>query len=139
MATAEQKLSWDVANSTATAILRHLRPHCVRIEIAGSLRRLANYVSDIEIVCIPKRVGLMEDPATDAVLQSLVEADHLRRIKNGEKYKQFDIPKAGCKLDLFLVEAETWGVQFVIRTGPADFSRRLVTQRAKGGLLPSWM
>lgn len=30
-----------------------------------------------------------------------------------------------------------WGLIFMIRTGSAEFSQRLVTQKNKGGLLPS--
>lgn len=39
-------------------------------------------------------------------------------------------------LDLFIVRPETWGVQYLIRTGNADFSHRCVTPRKFGGYLP---
>lgn len=66
------------------------------------------------------------------------------RIKDGEKYKQISIKTesfglihlAEFKLDLFIVRPETWGVQFAIRTGPAEFSHKFVTRRSLGGWLP---
>ena len=38
----------------AQGLIETLRPHCERIEIAGSLRRGKPDVGDIELVCIPK-------------------------------------------------------------------------------------
>lgn len=35
-------------------------------------------------------------------------------------------------------QAPQWGVIFLLRTGPADFSRRFVTPRRQGGMLPEW-
>jgi len=42
-------------------------------------------------------------------------------------------------LDLFIVDHLAWPVQLAIRTGPRNFSRKIVTPRNKGGLLPSDM
>lgn len=135
MATTETRMTWQRASDLAGMIVYYLRDGCERIEIAGSVRRKRRDVGDIEIVAIPKRIGLMEDSALDPILQGLVDKDKLRRIKNGEKMKQFDVVGAGCKLDLFLCEPETWGCIFTIRTGPATFSKLLVTQWP-GGYCP---
>lgn len=137
MAETLQRMTWERAKVLAERIAATLRPGCERVEIAGSIRRLKADVGDIEIVAIPKRAGFFEESALDPILQSIVDDGRFARIKNGDKYKQFLLPKSGCKLDLFLCEPETWGVIFTLRTGPADFSQRLVTQRCKGGLLPS--
>ena len=57
---------------------------------------------------------------------------------NGPKYKQiYYSPLPDIKIDLFVTTADCLPVILAIRTGPADFSRRLVTQRSKGGYLPS--
>lgn len=142
MATATQKIPLARAQKLSDAVRRELEPACVRIEVAGSIRRRRPEVGDIEIVAIPKRSPSLFDDAggysyLEELLDILVGTDRLVRLKSGDKYKQFHLPKADCCLDLFLCSADTWGVIFTIRTGPADFSRRLVTQRCKGGLLPS--
>jgi DNA polymerase/3'-5' exonuclease PolX len=44
----------------------------------------------------------------------------------------------GINLDLFIVTRPAqWGVILAIRTGPADFSKWIVTPRKYGGALPS--
>ena len=59
--------------------------------------------------------------------------------KNGNKYKQVEL-KDGINLDLFIVTPPAqWGVQFMIRTGSAEFSHRFVTIKHQGGLLPSYL
>jgi len=74
----------------------------------------------------------------DVAVRQLVQAG-ARLLKNGPRYKQIALPD-GINLDLFLVlqPAQQWGVLFAIRTGPADFSKWLVTPRKDGGALPSY-
>lgn len=119
-------------------------PYCERSEIAGSLRRGAANVGDIEIVIVPiPSRDLFGDPAQevcslDLAVHAMLENGHLgMMLKNGPRYKQFALPQ-GIKLDLFIVRPPAqWGVIFTIRTGPANFSRWCVTQRNLGGALPS--
>jgi len=59
-------------------------------------------------------------------------------VKGGEKYKQILVGNIPC--DLFLQpDPATWGVNFALRTGSADFSKWLVTWRNNGGALPNQM
>ena len=126
------KLPLIQATALANKIVTALSPGCLRAEIAGSIRRQKEYVGDLEIVCIAK-------PELDSVIEELVTDNRLTRgDKNGKKFKNFLIPSVpGLGLDLFIPTRETWGVIFTIRTGPAEFSQKLVTQQNKGGFLPS--
>jgi len=136
------KLPLKQAQTLSDKILAALSPGCELAEVAGSIRRLRPEVGDIEIVCIPRQtIDLFGDPVgslLDMVLANLTNEGRLTRgDKNGVKYKNFFIPTVpDLKLDLFITTPECWGVNFTIRTGSADFSRRLVTQKSKGGLLP---
>lgn len=130
----------------AHELMADLAPVCERANIAGSVRRGKEVVKDLEIVAMPVlgrdlfgQVTLEAPNGLDEVLGRLVRAGRLERAaKNGPRYKQFIVPPLGIKLDLFLVlPPAEYGVQLVIRTGPAAFSRRFVTRRAWGGLLPS--
>ena len=136
-------------------LVDYLLPGCERIEIAGSIRRRKPHVKDIEIMAVPilkpprpefgKPVDLTP---LDRILRQLVETDGmLMPVKNGPKYKQFEIRRLAefgiaellnpFKLDLFLVTPPSqWGVAMVIRTGPDLFSHKVVTQRSRGGALP---
>ncbi len=129
------------AEQLAASVLRELAPGCDRIELAGSIRRRKKSIGDIEIVAIPKtRADLLgEHPQSllDPILMDLVQAGRLRRIKGGERYKCYELPKHGMKLDLFLVTPERWACIYTIRTGPAEFSAKLVRSRNLDGYMPT--
>lgn len=125
----------------AMHLVTALAPACHRIEIAGSLRRNAPLVSDIEIVAIPRlHTDLLGEPIADSSeIDDLLATWPLTMHKNGAKYKQFTFDwQAGWafKVDLFLATRETWGVIFLLRTGSAEFSRRMVTAQMYGGYKP---
>ena len=42
------------AEELAKRIVEHIRPHCERVEVAGSIRRKKSEVRDIDLVLIPK-------------------------------------------------------------------------------------
>ncbi len=133
----------------AEKLVTAMRPFCHRVEIAGSLRRGKSDCKDLEIVAQPRtleqrdlfgevRVEL-ELSELDNCLKTLVYNDVLWPAKkNGERYKQYTIRDVyPLKLDLFIVRSPAqWGAIYTIRTGPAAFSKKLVTQRRHGGHLP---
>ena len=110
------------AKNIADRVVKQLKPHCERIEIAGSIRRERPNPKDIEIVAIPKpyNIGLFESGIATVV-------NKWQKIK-GElpcKYTQRLLPK-GIKLDLFFAQLENWGLIFAIRTGSADYSHKVL-------------
>lgn len=122
-----------------------LAPHCERIEIAGSLRRLKPEVGDIEIVCESK-TEIFQDNLFGGNEQFLSLLHFLkfkfegdtgaRKIKGKEKYFQFALPQE-INFDLFVVTPPAqWGVIYTIRTGPAEFSHWCVTN-SPIGILPA--
>lgn len=139
----KQRIPLKQADALIGKIIDSLRPGCRRIEAAGSVRRCAPTVGDLEIVCIPQPTyDLFDRPVgslLDFVLADLVSAGRLiKGDKNGDKYKTFFVPAVeGLKLDLFITTPECWGVNFTIRTGSAEFSHKLVTLKWQGGFLPS--
>ena len=115
-------------------LLTLLAPSCVRIDVAGSLRRGVAEVGDIEIVAIP-RVEKVERPLEGDLFGGTkqVEVNRLWEqldlvagrsyTKCGPRYRQFAYK--GIKVDLFTATIETWGWIFLIRTGPAEFSHHV--------------
>ena len=132
-------------------------PACEQVVVAGSLRRRRPTVSDIEIVAEPRYEevadGLFDTArvsALDALLGSFTRRPvTLRRADGSEEVQTRDgaaykaLAYRGLPVDLFLVDPQhaDWGVILTIRTGPADFSRELVTRcrtwgrRVQGGRL----
>jgi DNA polymerase/3'-5' exonuclease PolX len=132
------------AMQKAEEIRDFLLPVCERIEIAGSLRRGKPDVGDIELVCISRTIVFedmfrVKQPPESLLLNSwLLDAAKMGKlIKGGDHYRQYQLDL--CNLDLFITTPEQWGVIFMMRTGSADFSRRMVTPRSHGGFMPSNM
>ena len=132
------RVSWVEAHSLAMDVKNIILPYCDRVEIAGSVRRHKADCGDVEIVAIPKLADalfLVNDRAAYPIKQALL--NHFDIVKGGEHMLQFIAPL--CPLEVYLTTPEQWGVIFTIRTGPADFSHRLVTARQDGGMCPSWL
>lgn len=143
---------WFAARAQVAAerVVGALAPHCDRIQVAGSLRRGEAQVGDIEIVCSPKiAADLFGEPMGECQLtRALVDLERDRRVRwRAETFPPPKDPKAprkfyplvvlpeGIPLDVFAVRAPAqWGAILAIRTGPSDFSRRLVTDCQKRGL-----
>lgn len=136
----ERHTALKIAETVALA----LSPGCERMEIAGSLRRGSPDVHDIELICVPKvrpvrAPGALFPVVCKAVLglsDQLAHAPGFGRGKWGEKFRQI-IYRPGepqqITIDLFVVEADSWGPQFAIRTGPAEFSKLLVSWAMQPG------
>jgi len=128
------------AQRLAADFLTAIRPFCERAEVAGSVRRGKAEVGDVEIVVQPLTrpvMGLFGPMGEVDALMDFPWDSWGRLAKNGPRYKQILTPQ-GAALDVFIVRPPAqFGLVFLIRTGPADFSRWVVTPRRKGGGLPS--
>lgn len=132
------------AKNLAERIIETMSPFCQRVAIAGSIRRQKPEVKDIEIVAVP-RLGQAQDLFNTKLENELFKwalqiqtEGRIQWIKPGTpeiipwriqeqgKYWRGWLTKAGMKLDLFLATPETWGVIYLIRTGSAAFSQRMV-------------
>lgn len=140
------------ARRIADELLRGIRPHCHRAEVAGSVRRGKREVGDIEIICIPKyetvptgndlfreeekRNNLLFDHWATSVPFTWIKPNTDRiapwQISPDGKYWRGLLPE-GVKLDLWIAKRENWGFLFTVRTGPKDFSKKLVTFSALRG------
>jgi len=134
----EKKYPYAEAYKVALETLEQLKPHCERIEIAGSIRRKKVEVGDIELVITPKpySTGLFESGIATIV-------NKWEKVK-GElpcRYTQRVLP-SGIKLDLFFAEKENWGLVYALRTGSADYSHKVLANgwvrqgfKSEGGYL----
>lgn len=139
-----------------------LSPFCLpgQCEIAGGTKRGKPLVHDLEIVCEPDlfmkpRLNFGMKPSQIPAHKLSVELNDLEKhdfifFKQGQdrnrKYwinlSKFGFPESeGFLLDLWIVlPPAQYGVQMVIRIGPNSednqFSKWIVTPRAKGGALP---
>jgi DNA polymerase/3'-5' exonuclease PolX len=151
------RLALDQARQLADELVQLLEESCERIVIAGSIRRGSPDVGDVEIVCIPRMEtiravsqdmfaepvyvprNLLDERCMDLLEQGVFE---YRLNTNGGKSWGTSLKWGtykGFAFDIYCADRKTWGVTLVIRTGPAEFSHRLVTPRSQNGLCPSNM
>lgn len=132
----------DRAQSIAGSLVELLAPGCERIEIAGSIRREKPEVKDIELVVrpvwsdVPAGQGSLLEVATEPqnelalLLEREIEAGREivpikpgghdvdpYRLKHGGRYWRLWLPRPRIKCDVFLADAERWGLAYMIRTG----------------------
>lgn len=144
----------------ARAFVAEIEPYCERVVIAGSIRRGATVVGDVEIVAVPRTqiveaVGMFGEVIATGVVDLLDQhvtglwangvvtkrplADGSTRFGRSLKYMAYQ----NVPLDLFAPESGRFGWILTLRTGPAEFSRQLVVERGhktkdrRQGLLPS--
>ena len=106
----------DEAKKIADKYVEILKPYCLRIEIAGSIRREKPEVGDIELIAIVKDIKEFSK-----------EVNKLEKVKGNPtgKYTQRILPE-GIKLDLFMANIRNWGLIFAIRTGSARYSHEIL-------------
>ena len=124
-----------------------LSPVCSRIAWVGGVKREKKDVHDIEFLMILKggrplpefgKLKNLYETHLDKLLADMQEDGILKQPSkkaDGPRYKKRALIGTGelnefC-LDLFIVNEKTWGIQNVIRTGPALFSHRFVANRNK--------
>lgn len=134
---------WKQAKEIADKICSQLYPWTEQLFIGGSIRRQCPVVKDIEIICIPKRKVIVLGNGF-----SLFDAQPVQVIrKKPEAVKKFvdtvnqwpkikGDPEKGrytqrwidniIKLDLFMADENNIGLIHAIRTGSAEYSRRLM-------------
>lgn len=109
-----------------------LAPHCIKCEIAGSIRRQKDDVKDIEIVCIPKTHG----KSIRRISSWHTSVFNLGKILSGKlkqgKHIKIRLPE-NIKLDLFVAKPDNYGFIKLIRTGSSEFSKGVMIEFNKLG------
>lgn len=133
------------ASLIANELVTQLQTATYRIEVAGSIRRGKPDVGDIELVAVPiKEVepdGMFDSTEVNRLTERIEQliysgrlASHPTDPKRGERYSKLIEPASGLQVDLFSATAETFGIIYLIRTGPADYSHRFVTDLRRRAL-----
>lgn len=152
MSASEVRLPLATVEPIAELFAGLLKEHCKRIVIAGSIRRRRPTIGDVDLVCEPlttPRLDLFGAPSSEVVDQlddwltalrasGSVQArqDSRGRTAWGKSLKRLTF--ADLPFDVQAVhDPNTFGMWVVIRTGPNEFCKRLVTPRRQGGLLPA--
>ncbi len=149
MASTTTKRTWAQAMADAEAFKAMFPPASYqRWEFGGSLRRRRPEVSDIEHVILPAfgdvpGNNLFGQPERRNLLFYFL--DELEAAGNvskhwygdtghrwGERYRGVDF--RGFNHEIFMADPDNFGCILMIRTGPAEFSERMVTRLKAGGM-----
>jgi DNA polymerase/3'-5' exonuclease PolX len=162
MMTAPDRRPLAEALAAAERVVAMLRSGCERIEIAGSIRRNARHVKDIEIVCVPRhQPDLFGGAGQDMLNQQIRTCVRSRKLqwrdlqrerfgapepKDLDERRYYALatveprpwlpikPRPG-PIDLFAVRRPAQGGAIMaIRPGPAVYARELVTEARRRGL-----
>ena len=140
----DRRFPYADAFSVAQKFVAFLGRHCTRCVIAGSLRRRKQFVSDIEILFVPKIItiddpgdmfgGKMSISSTEAAITALLNSGTIETRPNkngvltwGGQNKLAIHCATGIPVDLFATTEENFWNALVVRTGPADSNKRIAS------------
>lgn len=109
----KSKIPFASAINISARFIKIIEPHCSKICIAGSTRRMKPEVGDIEIVCVPK------EPDS---LDKFFAAGYPGLGINGPRLKRFIYPKSGVQIELYITTPIDYGRILAIRTGSSVYS-----------------
>jgi DNA polymerase/3'-5' exonuclease PolX len=126
------------ARRLAEAAKEKLAPHCLRIEIAGSVRRGKPECGDIDLVVIPRRDIVKEDLFDDKRPER-ISAEYVKAVEQWDrvkgkadgKYTRRELGSLAegaedAEIDIYAATPENWGLILAIRTGSAEFNVKLM-------------
>lgn len=135
----------------AQQLIAELSNACHRIEIKGSICRGKPEPGDIDIVCVPitesrEALNLFGEVTETVTLNYLDNAlDNLYvngqwqldmiHPANGEKCKRIRHVETGVACDLYITDADRWGMIATIRTGSAEFNVELMKFAKRKGFV----
>jgi DNA polymerase/3'-5' exonuclease PolX len=125
------------ALSIAQEVVSNLEPFCEKILICGSIRRLKPEVNDIDIVALPKMVpviGMFDEiqnyQREPGFIHAISKMQQLKGNANGKYTQRF---YRGMKVEIAIATPRNFGNLVLIRTGNAEFSKRMMTKALKMG------
>ena len=110
MAKVETKIKHKEASKLAGEIINEIRPLVETFQVAGSIRRGAEEIGDVDIVVIPKE-GFREK------VEEIIDITSSGKKKIYGNYK-------GTPINFFLTEDKSWGACLMTATGPAVYNIR---------------
>lgn len=121
-----------------------LHEACLRIEIAGGIRRNQTDVNYITLVALPFPGQDLfgnknfDNTPLDQLITELKFKDEIKTIKSTQGHRWIQ-PRgeASLPIDIFVVlPPAQHGVTMVEATGPASYWQKITTPKQEGGLLP---
>lgn len=119
MSTQTTEVPLAAARAIIEQLVDRLRGACERIAIAGSVRRQKPAVKDAKAVLIPtpELLPLTDDLVLSGQAQYALYGEN-RSKRWGQQYR--GLMYEGLRCELFMTQADSWGYQYWLRTGPGE-------------------
>ncbi len=139
-----EKVGLPTMQKLAAVLTDLLEPVCDRVEIAGSVRRMVPWVSDLELLVIPRldydtdMLGEIVNERShldDLILRCIEDGQMTVRAGNGRRNKMLVYHDGidALPIDIFVSTFDNWGMSMVVRTGPAAFIRGMMARLLRLG------
>jgi len=123
----------------ATAICMDLFPHCEEkgICVVDWLRRDRSKGDSISIVCVPKLITIQTDLLNFGPTRTggFIKLVNLWLKMKGDpekgKYTQRLHPEYDVIINLYMVTRDNYGLMVMFRTGPVEYSKRMIDKETK--------
>jgi hypothetical protein len=134
------------ALQVAQRIMELLSPAFKRIEIAGEVRLMYEYIDELELVAIPNfeyENGLTFERTLYDIIRNTSKDLCLTPLINAGRFRQYTLSLndrvfTSAFVNLSMVTpGASWGVRYCFRTGPIEFIQWLSTPSFIGGGFPS--
>lgn len=128
----------EIVSKIYTAATRR----CVKIEVAGSVRRRRSSPNDIDIVLIPEGPLMWQYVVTTIAKALETETQHSSILKMGPELVTIQVGRrdrltVDYEVDVYRATPETWGVLLLIRTGSTKHNIKLCSHARAQGLMLS--
>ena len=140
-----ERMPYERAKMLADRFVSIIEPYCLKVDIAGSVRRCKRDIGDIEIVCLPKlagQPGLFPGFVTEFRLPDFVnilkEKFFIEKgnLEDGRYVKLMAKKDESLKIDLFMPSEHDYYRILAIRTGSKGYSGQVI---AGGWVALGWV
>lgn len=124
---ASKHITHGEARKVARDVLEHMKsaPGLIKIEVAGSFRRLKETSGDLDFLCAGKNSG--------EIIERFTKMPHVERVLAAGSTKASVVLDRGLQCDLRVVKPESWGAALLYFTGSKEHNVRLRELALKKG------
>jgi DNA polymerase (family 10) len=122
------RVTIDVATEVAEALLERLRaiPDVRRADLAGSLRRMAETIGDVDL--------LVASASPAPIMDAFTGYEDVERILARGETKSSVVTRSGLQVDLRVIPNDAWGAAMIYFTGSKAHNVRIREMAVRKGL-----
>jgi len=136
---AGKAMIYQEARNAAGSIMRELEGYCVKISIAGGIRREAKKIYEhITFICLPKTVDFSNDlfgkkhHRVEGFINTLARWSNVFGDSSDGQYMRY-IHHSGVMVDIYIASEVNWGLVLMMRTGKVAYFKYILNELKSAG------